>query len=231
MIIKELTLLTDDLIETERFYTEVLGLTMVDKTESGVSFSAGATLLRFEKSTGQKPRYHFAFNIPTNTVDDAFRQMSAKLELLPISDISKIADFVNWNAKSFYFYDNNSNILEFIGRFDLGKQETSSFTAASVLCVSEIGLPVKNVKKECEALISRYGFAYFAKQPPSDTFSVIGEDTGLLIVVPIGRNWYPTNDMASEAHYVRLIIMHSGKEMTLSYHESTIPKTTEKQPK
>ena len=50
---------------------------------------------------------------------EAFAWANKKVELIPITPTSNIADFKNWNAKAFYFYDNNQNIVEFIARFDL----------------------------------------------------------------------------------------------------------------
>lgn len=190
MIIRELTLLTDNLIETEQFYTERLGLSLTNKETNAVTFQAGETLLRFEKSgIPRHPRYHFAFNIPYNAVLDAFAFMSSTLDILPVSATVNIADFANWNAKAFYFYDNNGNIVEYIGRFDLGRHDPPTFTPSAIQSVSEMGLPVKNVKEECEKLMARGGLSYFVKQPPCETFSVLGDDSGLLIMVPIGRNW------------------------------------------
>ncbi len=219
MIIKELTLLTDNLLETEQFYTQSLGLSVVSKEAAAVTFAAGETLLRFEQSTNRQPRYHFAFNIPYNAILDAFAYMSVKLDILPISETNRIADFANWNAKAFYFYDNNGNIVEFIGRFDLGRHDPPTFTPSAIQSVSEMGLPVENVKEECEKLIARGGFPYFDKQPPCETFSVLGEDTGLLIMVPVGRHWYPTADMAAEAHPVKLRIRHAGHTVEISTGE------------
>lgn len=217
MTIKELTLLSDNLAETKQFYTRILGLSIVSEETSTLSFAAGTTLLCFEKSTNLRPRYHFAFNIPYISVMDAFSQMSNKVDLLPISESSKLADFVNWNAKSFYFYDNNGNILEFIGRNDLPDGDKISFDSSFILSVSEIGLPVENVKDECEKLITEYRLGYFAKQPPSDTFSVIGQETGLLIIVPVGRNWYPTNNHPAEAFKIKVVFLIAEREVTLLY--------------
>lgn len=215
MTIKELTLLSDNLAETKQFYARILGLPIVSEKTSALSFAAGATLLCFEQSTNLRPRYHFAFNIPYTSVMDAFSQMSKKVEILPISENSKLADFVNWNAKSFYFYDNNGNILEFIGRNDLPDRD--KMDSPFVLSVSEIGLPVENVKDECEKLINEHRLGYFDKQPPSDTFSVIGEDTGLLIIVPVGRNWYPTENHPSEAFKIKVVILNAERETPLLY--------------
>ena len=38
--------------------------------------------------------------------------------LLPYSAKEEIADFSSWNAKAFYFHDNNGNILELITHYD-----------------------------------------------------------------------------------------------------------------
>ena len=114
MNILELELLTDDLIKTEVFYNEVLGLQTVSKNESYISFIAGATKLTFRPSENLNPVYHFAFDIPKNKLMEAFSKIEKKTEILEVIPPDKIADFYNWNAKPFYCYDNHGNIIEFL---------------------------------------------------------------------------------------------------------------------
>jgi catechol-2,3-dioxygenase len=51
-----------------------------------------------------------------------------KVELLWLEDYDGYtANFVNWNAQSFYFLDPSGNIVELIARFDLNDHATDPF--------------------------------------------------------------------------------------------------------
>ena len=95
MLIKKLQLLTDDLEGTEKFYTQVLGLSVAMKTEKMLTLSAGQTELGFYPSYQQQPRYHFAFNIPCNQIEQALAWIKGKVQLLDIEPNEPIADFRN----------------------------------------------------------------------------------------------------------------------------------------
>ena len=196
MEIIELQLLSGDLKKTEDFYTHTLGLPLAAQTPLTISFTAGNTRLTFMKSDGQFPYYHFAFNIPVNQLDEAFEFISAKIPVIEVTPGSKIADFDTWNARSFYFFDPNGNILEFIVRYGLEKNSAHPFTGTSILGVSEIGIPVKDVVSLSEQMKSACQLEYFSRQPVKNNFAAIGDDHGLLIFVEEGRNWYPTNEPA-----------------------------------
>jgi len=53
--------------------------------------------------------------------------------------------FGGLNARSFYFCDAGSNILEFIVHYNLDRELEGTFDASHILHVSEIGLPVDDV--------------------------------------------------------------------------------------
>ena len=191
-----MVLLTHNLADTEKFYTGIMGLPEVIKSESVVAFRVGTTLLKFEKSEKKNPIYHIAFNIPNNKTEEALIWFSSKIPILYVSENEKIIDFEDWNARSFYFMDNNGNILECIARFDLENAREKEFNSASLLNISEIGIPVDEVILKCENLIAKRDHAYFAKQEPFDYFAALGDDHGLLIFVKSGRNWFPTDQPA-----------------------------------
>lgn len=140
MNILEVKILTDNLVETERFYAELLGFYTTKKDTNSISFLAGQSMLTFTKSNELNPTYHFAFNIPNNKINEAVNWVSTKCNLIKSSDYGIIANFENWNAKAFYFYDNNKNILEFIARFDLDNYSDNRFEISSIQSISEIGL-------------------------------------------------------------------------------------------
>ncbi len=165
MNILELHLLTDDISETEKFYNGLLGLQIIHKDSSSVSFSAGLSTLIFNQSDNLKPFYHFAFNIPKNKLNKAFEWTSARVEILDTAPGRKIANFDAWNAKSFYFR---------------------------------------------EKLITDHSLTFFSKQPRGDHFAVIGDDNGLLILVNIGRIWFPHHRLA-EKHWTKIKVSSNGK--------------------
>ena len=210
MNILELELLTDSITETESFYNDVIGLETISKSNSSVSFKAGSTKLTFRSSENLKPVYHFAFDIPNNKLLEAFAWIEKKTGILEVVPPEKIADFYNWNAKSFYFYDNNANILEFIARFSLDNTSEKPFDGSLVLSVSEIGFVSKNVSKLSDEMSNKYGLSIFPKQPKLDKFIVLGTDTGLFILVEENRDWYPTHQKA-KSFWTKVVFDNNGK--------------------
>lgn len=205
MNIKEVHILTGDLRKTEDFYSQLLGFRTIDKDQQHVSFSVNQSTLYFSLSDSVKnPVYHLAFDVPNNKFEEAFSWLSAKTGILPVDKSSKIADFVRWNAKSFYFYDFNGNILEFITRYDNQINSSGAFSGESVLSISEVGFVTDNVKNTCAEIIEKCGLQFYEKQPPLTDFAVIGDSKGLFIVVERNRNWYPT-DKKSSSFYTKVI--------------------------
>lgn len=210
MKIQELELLSDDIPKTEAFYNQVLGLDTLYRDHSSVSFNTGATKLTFHSSQNVKPVYHFAFDVPNNKLLDAFSWIESKTEIMYVIPPDKIADFYNWNAKSFYFYDNNGNILEFIARNDLDNASQNPFDGNSILSVSEIGLVSKNVAVLCDEFFYKYGLTPYSKQPKLPKFIVLGTVTGLFILVEENRDWYPT-DKKSKSFWTKVVFNHEGE--------------------
>jgi catechol-2,3-dioxygenase len=192
MEILELKLATNDLAQTENFYREVLEFPVQEKSSSMVQFQVGITNLAFEYSNNSGPFYHFAFTIPQNKLEKALRWIEKKnISIIPVHGAKKIAGFTA-NARSFYFFDNNKNILEFIVRPDLNISSSEPFSSASIVCISEIGLVCENVKEESERIRHEYNVPVFTKWKPNDHFIPQGDDNGLFIIVGEGRHWYPT---------------------------------------
>ena len=198
MKIKELHLLSDNIIETELFYNNVLNVKTEDKNLNTVSFNVGSTKIIFiQTKTNIKPVYHFAFDIPNNKFEEAFEWMKARTQLIPVIDENNfVSKFDLWNAKSFYFYDNNLNLLELICRFDVNNETKKPFDSSSILYASEIGIVSESASQTADFLINKYGIKEFTKQAGTDSFTALGDDYGLLVLVNNQRNWFPTNDLA-----------------------------------
>ena len=210
MYIKELSILTSNLSETEKFYTEVLKLAIAGKGPNQISFQAGETILTFVQSTHKTPKYHFAFNIPNNRLNYALNSIENNVEILLAEGGKKIVDFRDWNAQSVYFKDSTGNILEFIARFDLDNQNQPGSDDPLIFSVSEIGISVDDVLKECNRIKASFPIDFFAKQHPDESFAALGDDNGLLILSRHRRNWYPTN-YPSEKLWTRVKFNSDGE--------------------
>jgi catechol-2,3-dioxygenase len=214
MNILEIQLQSADILYTRKFYEETLGMRILDADGSSLKIAAGFSLLIFNKTENKKPYYHFAFNIPANQFEEAHAWASQRVQLLPVTPGNTIADFKNWNAKAFYFYDNNRNIVEFIARFDLNNASNKPFNGSSVFSVSEIGIVTDNAKVDSRKIMEEYGLNYFFRQPPQDDFVAVGDDNGLLIIVDNNRNWYPTQQPSGK-YGMAIKAGHNGKTINI----------------
>lgn len=194
MRLLSLTLPTADVGALTDFYAGQLGLTIVRRTATAVTLAVGADLLTFERAAvSTAPFFHFAFDVPYAAVEAAANWLEGAARLLP-ADGRRIAGFPNWLARSAYVRDPAGNIVECIGRQPLPWLPAATpFTAAGLRGLSEIGVVVPDVPTFVADVRATYGLPVFVRQPPNDRFFVLGDDAGLLIVVPPGRAWFPTD--------------------------------------
>lgn len=209
MNIIELELLSDDLTGTEKFYKKVLGLGASFTEKDGLFFQVGFTKLIFRKSVNVKPIYHFAIDVPNNRFFDAHHFIKQHVPIIPVEG-EDIANFVNWDAKSFYFYDNNGNIVECITRYPNRAYDDEAFSSRSFISISEIGLVTNSVTELADTLAKEEGVPIFKRQPRTDTFTASGDDEGLFIIALKGRDWYPTH-IKSQSFRTRVIFMQDGE--------------------
>ena len=196
MKIKKLNLETAYLKTLEEFYSSVLELPVEQPGEEKIKIRIGDSDLIFTETTNGEPFYHYAINIPANKIEEAKAWVSNKVQLLWMEDYKNdIADFVNWHARSVYFYDPAGNIVELIARFDLDNNASETFSTFQLLSLNEVGLVFtdENFEKEVMSLEHSYSLSYFDKQPPLPKFRAMGDDQGLFVIVPEHRNWYPTD--------------------------------------
>jgi hypothetical protein len=199
MILQEIRLQTNRLFPLYHFYKNVLELPVTDDSDAHFTIRAGLSKLILEKTEDplSYPNYHFAFNIPSNRIQEAHDWLKERTELLWIEDYqSYITDFRGWNAHSVYFLDPAGNIAELIARADLDDIIHEPFSSKHIRNVSEIGLVFAELsfQKSIEQLLKDHKLEYFSKQPPLEKFCAIGNDEGLFIIVPENRSWYPCKD-------------------------------------
>ncbi|MGS2763350.1 VOC family protein [Sinomicrobium sp. M5D2P9] len=215
MKLKEIHLNTDNLEETAGFYADIMGLP-VRSGNTSLHIQAGETLLVFNTSEKLKPVYHIAFDVPNNKLEEAHSLMKGKVGILFLSEEHNetMADFSRWNAKSFYFRDNNGNILEYITRYDRKKASDRDFDGLSILNISEIGLVTDDVPGLASEITEKYGVKIYPKQPPQEHFTVMGDEEGLFILAASDRDWFPSTQKAS-SFPTKIIFEAEGQEHIL----------------
>jgi hypothetical protein len=163
----------------------------------------GSSRLRFER--GPAVCSHFAVNVPPQRFEEAVAWARERVEPGPPPPdpagptaggrpLPRLVDddvpFPAWRARSAYFFDPAGNIVELIARERAPGEEL-------FLEISEVGLPVADVGAAVEWLESELGVPHFSGDRRS--FSAVGDDRGLFIVVPVGRPWLFTEEPAPDA--------------------------------
>ena len=203
MRIAALSLRTRHLDELRAFYGDILGLPLLAGAPQSTTFGVGKTQMTFERSTAVgDPTYHFAFNIPSRTISEAKAWLSSRVPLLDLAGEDQFHS-ESWNADIIYFRDPAGNIGELIARHTLSDDISGPFGAEHLLCVSEIGLPTPDVPELVRGLTNAFDLAEYGDG--SNTFTPVGDERGLFIVVREGRAWFPTNS-AAERHAVSVVI-------------------------
>ncbi len=196
MKILEIQLQTHRPDELKRFYREKLGLSIIREHKRSFTIQAGASKIRFENADADdEPFYHFAFNIPENQLADAKHWLSSRVKLFT-QDGQDEFRFASWNADSVYFYDPAGNIVEFIARHNLNNATDVPFSGKSILCVSEIGHPVDNVRLFSEHIRRELQLKLWYGDERK--FAAVGDEEGLFIIVEKERPWYPVNKPAED---------------------------------
>lgn len=218
MHILEIEILSDNIEQTTKFYSELLGFKILQSDRNKISFSIGKSILTFFKSENIKPQYHFAFNIPCNKIEDAILWTSSKVPLIKMTHDKCIVHFDSWNANAIYFYDNNGNILEFIARRDLNNASETNFNLSSIESISEIGIVAENALELADQLIHENKLSFFEKGAKSESFCALGDDTGLFVIVKKNRNWYPT-DVSAKPFFTGIFLEINNEKIYLSMNE------------
>ena len=144
--------------------------------------SYGSTRVRFAR--GPAVCSHFAINV--GRFEEAVAWAQGLVGQLLRDDVP----FPDWRARAAYFYDPAGNLVEVIARERAPGEEL-------LIGVSEVGLPVADVGAAVEFLEEELGLPHFSGN--KEDFSAVGDDHGLLILVPVGRPWLFTDRPASDA--------------------------------
>lgn len=215
MNIQKLELFAMDLQAQENFYANVLELP-VEFLSSGLLVRAGETALFFSQAPSKvEGAYHFAFNIPENQYPAARKWIASRIALLQDRNGREDFNSQSWNSDSFYFLDAAGNILEFIARHTLQNPASGAFDSRQILNVSEIGLPSENVIEFADELCTRLGVSVY-RQEPSETFTPVGDENGLLILPARDRIWMPDSGVPARLLPIKVWGTANGREWQIS---------------
>jgi catechol-2,3-dioxygenase len=143
----------------------------------------GSSVVRFEQ--GPEACSHFAVNVPPDRFEEAVAWASGQATL-----IQEDVPFSAWRARAAYYFDPAGNLVELIARERVPGHEL-------LIEVSEVGLPVADVGAAADFLEAELGLPHFSGD--RESFSAVGDDHGLFILVPVGRAWLFTDRPASDA--------------------------------
>ena len=201
MRFKQVVLQSANLEAQRDFYHLKLGLPLMIDASDEIAFHVGASVLTFRHNPNKSLTsvYHVAFNIPENQLAEASAWLEMRTNILanPSKPEMKVYDFVDWNAHAFYFKDGEGNIMEFIARHNLPTASDTPFDQTSILNISEVGLPTPDVRQTVAELTTTLGIPIWRGEG-SDSFTVVGDEHGLFIVVKDGRVWMGTVNQTAD---------------------------------
>ncbi|MFT4305480.1 MAG: hypothetical protein QM604_01165, partial [Microbacterium sp.] len=142
MRIDEALLATRSTSEVATFYRR-LGCRVHGEPDR-VSVRIGTSRLTFvqEDFAGS---LHLAFTIPTGAFGEARRWLTRQQPLLVADGRDEFEGPKGWDSRSLYFDGPDGQVLELIERRALPGRIARPFTAADLVCVSEIGVVVPDV--------------------------------------------------------------------------------------
>lgn len=218
MQIRKVRLKTGDLAAVRNFYHTTLMLPLVGEGADSLTVQAGTTHLTFVYAAGWQGRYHAAFDVPENRIAEAAGWIKTRARLATLNGETILQSSDHWNANMVYFYDAEGNILEFIARHNQPNRSNAPFDENSIIAVSEIGLGTRDVRATAASLCTQLGLAVY-DGAGSDTFTAVGDEQGLVIVVKEGRSWYPNTGIPAGLYPVDLTLQgNTGAELILDGH-------------
>jgi catechol-2,3-dioxygenase len=196
MQITHLTLNSPNPAAQGDFFAQHFGVS-IERESNRVTIPIGNSRLSFVQ--GDFPaRAHYAFDIPENQFAEATTWLRQRLPIEVDEAGTWHYPSADWNSDSFYFYDADKNIVEFIARHNQPTASQSPFSGKSLVSISEIGLVTQDVQETVAHITKELGLKIWRGEG-SETFTAIGDEDGLMIVTLEGRAWRPENIGAKPA--------------------------------
>lgn len=202
----------------QTFYADTLRLLLLMAAPDKLILRAGHSQLIFTQAPSDwQGRYHFAFNIPPSRFAEAKTWLARRVPLLHDSTGADEFYSAQWNAHSLYFADPAGNIVEWIARHTLPPKATPWPAIPATLGISEIGLAASDVPQAVATIQAQIGAPLY-HGPGSATFSPVGDEDGLFIMVQEGRLWFPdTHIPADRSPITALVADTTGLQRTIHW--------------
>lgn len=212
----ELTVATSGMLEILcGFFAGTFGLPAQHDPGKCATITVGASQLRFGvDKRGDTHRHHYAFNVPSNQFAAAVAWLRMRAPLIRDAAGRELFYSEDWDADSAYFYDPAGNIGELIARRTLPGAD-QPFSAASLSCVSEVGVGCMHVQAAADAIQHLTGAPAYHWSPPASIFAPLGDEQGLLILVPTGRIWFPDTGIPAKDTPFRAVVQRADGQRTV----------------
>ncbi|HEY2477366.1 MAG TPA: hypothetical protein VGI17_01420 [Solirubrobacterales bacterium] len=199
MRIIQLTLATGDLEGQEAFWGERLGLPVARAGEDELEVRLRSSTIRFRRAApGVDARYHFAINLPPDSIDRAVEWIGPRQEPLPFRgdpEDGEGATVVRTDVGSgcFYFLDAAGNVVELISSPYLDGERDQPFGPGSLIEIAEIGVAAADLGATSAAVAEFFGEDVLWGGAPGSLLTAVGDHHAVVIVAPVGRGWIPVD--------------------------------------
>lgn len=191
MEIVKTRLLTNFFNETLDFYQTKLGFTIKNQTATTFEVEIGKDLIEFTEShLEEAPFYHFAFDIPAGSFEEAKQWLQRKVNLSTEGGNDQIT-FDILDSSSVYFEDPSGNIVEFIERRKTNPKSDVEFSAKSIQGISEMSFIVDKKLEVANELLNYDIKGMFNSEVKADglSFMTDQENKVFILLVNPGRKW------------------------------------------
>ena len=191
MRIAKASLLTNFFNETLDFYQTKLGFTIKNQTATTFEVKIGKDLIEFTEShLEESPFYHFAFDIPAGSFEEAKQWLQRKVDLSTEGGNDQIT-FDILDSSSVYFEDPSGNIVEFIERRKTNPKSDVEFSAKSIQGISEMSFIVDKKLEVANELLNYDIKGMFNSEVKADglSFMTDQENKVFILLVNPGRKW------------------------------------------
>lgn len=195
MKITSLALQTSQPEKLKAFYTEMMGLPLIAEEENQFSVQVGFSTITFSTVPDREAgAYHFAFNIPSNKINEAAVWLQERVAFLHAPGATApVIQHKNWEANALYFYDPDFNIVELIAH-KAAPLSHAPFGPDQFIGLAEVGLPVRDVTGFSQELREKLQLPRW--RSATALFEAVGDEGGMFIVVQEQRPWFPTQNPA-----------------------------------
>ncbi len=217
MHIESITIYSAALEAIRNFYRDTLEFPILKESETYFTLQIGSTTFTFRQaSLGDTPFYHFAFDVPSNQLEEAKNWIKDRVSLSKSSEEDEVY-FPSIDAKSIYFEDPSGNIVEWICRLSDSPSSSVSFHPSLLQKVSEMSLVVHDKLAAAEQLETVVVVSRDHQPVPAEGLTFMGEreDAVYLLLVPENRVWY-FSDKLSVVHPLSIRLQGASVEITSS---------------